>query len=44
VSEPKKEEYGEADRLLPKSILNDVKDKFVDWDVYKLSVIKTNID
>jgi len=38
------EEYGEADRPLPSSDVQLIKDKFVDWDTYKLTVIKNNID
>ena len=38
------EEYGEADRPLPSYLVNQMKDKFVEWDIYKLSYIKNKFE
>lgn len=35
-----KEEYGEADRPHPKQVVGEIIEKFVDWDVYKMSVLQ----
>ena len=40
----KEEHYGEADQPYPLSVYTEIKEKFVDWDLYKLTVIKNNID
>ena len=43
-AEPMREEWGEADRPMPSSVIADIHEKFTDWDTYKLTVIKNNID
>ena len=40
---PIHEEYGEIDRPLPLSDINEIKDKFVEWDMYKMIVMKNLI-
>jgi len=32
-------EYGELDRPAPEDVIADIKEKFVDWDMYKMSVM-----
>ena len=32
-------EYGELDRPAPEEVIADIKDKFVDWDCYKMNVM-----
>jgi len=34
-----KEVYGELDRPYPNQVVNDIKQKFVDWDNYKMVVM-----
>ena len=39
VKKPYREEYGELDRPDPSDVISEIKDRFVDWDVYKMSVM-----
>ena len=39
-----REVYGEIDRPEPAEVIADMKDKFVEWDIYKMSVMKNLID
>ena len=39
-----REEYGEADRPMPSNLLTEVREKFVEWDAYKQTVIKNTFD
>ena len=39
-----REEYGEADRPMPSTVIHDMREKFTDWDMFKVKVIKNNID
>lgn len=43
VKRPLREEYGELDRPEPADVIADIKEKFVDWDVYKMSVMSNLI-
>ena len=36
---PYKEEYGELDRPEPAHVIEEIKDKFVNWDLYKMTVM-----
>ena len=36
---PMREEYGELDRPEPSDVIAEIKDRFVDWDIYKMSVM-----
>ena len=36
----RREEYGEIDRPEPAEVIADIKEKFVDWDVYKISTMQ----
>lgn len=40
---PKREEYGEPDRPLPRDKVEQIKSKFVDWDLYKLTILKNRL-
>ena len=40
LNNPKREEYGEIDRPEPAEVIADIKDKFVDWDLFKISVMQ----
>ena len=41
--QPAQEEYGEIDRPLPLDDIDEIKDKFVEWDMYKMIVMKNLI-
>ena len=36
----RREEYGEIDRPEPADVIAEIKEKFVDWDVYKISTMQ----
>ena len=38
-----KEEYGELDRPEPAEVIAEIKERFVSWDVYKMSVMQNLI-
>ena len=39
----REEQYGELDRPMPCEVITDIKEKFVEWDVYKMSVMSNLI-
>ena len=39
AKKPYREQYGELDRPEPADDIAYIKDRFVDWDVYKMSVM-----
>jgi hypothetical protein len=36
----RREEFGEPDRPAPLQVVHDIKKKFVEWELYKMSVLK----
>ena len=40
---PIKEEYGELDRPEPADVIAYIREKFVDWDLYKIGVMQNLI-
>jgi hypothetical protein len=36
----RREQYGEHDRPAPMQVVHDIKKKFVEWELYKMSVLK----
>ena len=38
------EEYGEVDRPQPKQVIDDIVGKFIDWDSFKMSILKAQIN
>ena len=37
--QPVREEYGEPDRPMPEAFIQDIQDKFSEWQVYKMQSI-----